>query len=37
MEWLTNLTEPIRAARERLDTLVQRAEKLEGELTPKAA
>jgi hypothetical protein len=37
MEWLTGLLEPIRAARERLDGLVRRAEELEGELEIKAA
>jgi hypothetical protein len=37
MEWLTNLTEPIRAARDRLDGLVERVRSLEGELESKAA
>jgi hypothetical protein len=37
LEWLTGLLEPIRAARERLDGLVRRAEELEGELETKAA
>jgi hypothetical protein len=37
MDWLGTLTEPIRAARERLEGLVRRAEELEGELKSKAA
>jgi hypothetical protein len=37
LEWLTNLLEPIRAARERVEGLVKRAEELRGELESKAA
>ena len=37
VEWLTGLLDPIRAARERLESLVKRAEQLEGELESKAA
>ncbi len=37
LEWLGGLVEPIRAARERLEGLVRRAEELEGELAAKAA
>jgi len=37
LEWLTGLMQPIRAARERLEGLVKRAETLEGELESKAA
>jgi GTPase Era involved in 16S rRNA processing len=37
LEWLGELVEPIRAARERLEGLVRRAEELEGELEAKAA
>ena len=37
LEWLNNLLEPIRAARERVESLVRRAEELKGELETKAA
>lgn len=37
LEWLNNLLEPIRAARERVEGLVRRAEELKGELETKAA
>jgi GTPase Era involved in 16S rRNA processing len=37
LEWLGALTQPVRAARERLEGLVKRAEELEGELESKAA
>jgi hypothetical protein len=37
LEWLGGLTGPIRAARERLEGLVKKAEELEGELESKAA
>jgi hypothetical protein len=37
LEWLGSLTGPIRAARERLEGLVRKAEELEGELESKAA
>jgi hypothetical protein len=37
IEWLNMLVDPIRAARERLEDLVKRAEALEGELESKAA
>ena len=37
LEWLSGLTGPIRAARERLEGLVKKAEELEGELESKAA
>ena len=37
LEWLGGLMEPARAARERLEGLVKRAEELEGELETKAA
>jgi hypothetical protein len=37
LEWLNHLLDPIRAARERVEALVRRAEELKGELETKAA
>jgi hypothetical protein len=37
IEWLGKLIEPVRAARERMEDLVRRAEELKGELEAKAA
>jgi hypothetical protein len=37
LEWLTRQLEPIQSAKERLENLVERTEKLKGELESKAA